>query len=507
VYQQIKDKFSKNKFKEALNLALSFNKQNRNDHYICFIISEIYNKLNDYTLAEKYLIKAITLKKEKKYYLSLGNLYLHLQKYNKAIVSYKKSLKLDNKFAVVYNNIAFCYKQIGDQKKSLHNVLKAFENDGGNHYYIYNLANAYKEQDRLDEAEIYYDQAIKLKPEDNNCLYNKSFVCLKKRIYSKGWELYEKRIDVGESDTNAKIFNLKIHKLIKNSLFINNNLKKKSLNLSVMSEQGVGDQILFSSMIKELLNIQPNTSFFIDKRLVPIFSRTFKTSAFYDKSDYKIIEDKISNKSKFIYLGSLGKFFRKKISDFKQKRYLTSNQKTVLKIKEKLKLYNNKKFIGISWSSAAKKIAKGNIPLINFINIFNNNDYKFINLQYGNIKEEIDKVNSKIKNKIILFEEIDLFNDLDGLFSLIDSMDIIITIDNINLQIAGALGKKTFVITPHTNQAFLWSKSNLGKIDWYPTVDTFYTESNFSNKIIKSREKAIQQINKKLIRINKSKVI
>ena len=45
MYQQIKDKFSKNKFKEALNLALSFNKQNRNDHYICFIISEIYNKL------------------------------------------------------------------------------------------------------------------------------------------------------------------------------------------------------------------------------------------------------------------------------------------------------------------------------------------------------------------------------------------------------------------------------------------------------------------------------
>ena len=501
MYQEIKNKFLENKFTEAINLALKFHKDNKNDHYICFIIGEIYNKLNDPISVEEYLLKAIKIKKEKKYFLTLGNLYLQLKKYNEAISSYKESLFLDKHFALAYNNIAYCYQQLGDQKKSLNNILKAVQNDKMNHHYIYNLANAYKEQDMLDEAEIYYNEAIKLKPEDNNCFYNKSFVLLKKRIYSKGWELYEKRIQVGENDVNAKLFNLKIHQSIKHSLFLDNNFDKKSIKLSVISEQGVGDQILFSSMIKELLEILPDTSFFIDKRLISIFSRTFNTPAFYDKLDYKIIEKKITEKNQFLYLGSLGKFFRRKKSDFIHRRYLTSNQNNVQNIKEKLQSYSGKKFIGISWHSAAKKIAKGNIPLINFINLLNNNDYKFINLQYGNVIQEINEVNSRIDNKIISFEEIDLFNDLDGLFSLIDSMDVIITIDNINLQVAGALGKKTFVITPYTNQSFLWSKSNLGQIDWYPSVETIYTKSSFSNKINKSTERAIQNISNRLKKI------
>ena len=80
-------------------------------------------------------------------------------------------------------------------------------------------------------------------------------------------------------------------------------------------------------------------------------------------------------------------------------------------------------------------------------------------------------------------------------------MDVIITIDNINLQVAGALGKKTFVITPYTNQSFLWSKSNLGQIDWYPSVETIYTKSSFSNKINKSTERAIQNISSRLKKI------
>ena len=76
MYQEIKNKFTENKFTEAINLALKFHKDNKNDHYICFIIGEIYNKLNNLISTEEYLLKAIKIKKEKKYFLSLGNLYL-----------------------------------------------------------------------------------------------------------------------------------------------------------------------------------------------------------------------------------------------------------------------------------------------------------------------------------------------------------------------------------------------------------------------------------------------
>ena len=38
--------------------------------------------------------------------------------------------------------------------------------------------------------------------------------------------------------------------------------------------------------------------------------------------------------------------------------------------------------------------------------------------------------------------EIDLFNDFDSLLALINNLDLVITIDNINAQLAGSIAKK-----------------------------------------------------------------
>ena len=74
---------------------------------------------------------------------------------------------------------------------------------------------------------------------------------------------------------------------------------------------------------------------------------------------------------------------------------------------------------------------------------------------------------------------------MESLCAIIDSLDYVITIDNINAQIAGALGIKTFVITPYNNENFIFSNLNKEKCDWYPSINVNYinNHSNYNKKL------------------------
>ena len=116
----------------------------------------------------------------------------------------------------------------------------------------------------------------------------------------------------------------------------------------------------------------------------------------------------------FIYAGSLGKFFRNNIIDFKNKPYLTDDKKISKKYQDILLKYNKKKYIGISWKSGSKSFLKKSFRLEDFSKLINNRDNRdigFVNLQYGKVKQEINNFNSKNKNKIIDIQELDKFNN------------------------------------------------------------------------------------------------
>ena len=483
MYQEIKNKLYEKNFDHAKKLAIKIYKKNHQDHYICMLLGEIFLGLKKYNKSEKYFFLSIKIKKETTNIFSLGNFYLQLKKYQKAVIYFNKVIKLDNNFILALNNLAFCFNKLGNSKKSIKYILKAIKISKNNHHLLHNAANAYKTIGDLNKAEEYYNKAIVIAPNDKRCLFNKSFVLLKKRKYQDGWNLYENRLNLDNLHLNVEI-----HSIIKNHLYHNNNFNNKNLKLSIISEQGVGDQILFSSMFGDLIKIYPNTSFFVDKRLIPIFKKSFKSKNFFSLTNKKLIKNKIKQKNNFLYMGSLGKFFRKKSSDFKIDSYLISNNKNKDKIKKKLSIYKNKTIIGISWKSHSKSLDKGDIKLESLKKIFGSNSYVFVNLQYGSLNKEIKKLNSVLSNNIIEFKGVDLFNDLESLCAIIDSLDCVITIDNINAQISGALGVKTFVITPYNNENFIFSKLNKDKCDWYPSMNVNYintnNHSNYNKKLI-----------------------
>ena len=51
-------------------------------------------------------------------------------------------------------------------------------------------------------------------------------------------------------------------------------------------------------------------------------------------------------------------------------------------------------------------------------------------------------------------EEIDNFNDIDGLASLIDACDCVVSVSNTTVHIAGAIGKETYLMLPQGKEDY-----------------------------------------------------
>jgi ADP-heptose:LPS heptosyltransferase len=306
----------------------------------------------------------------------------------------------------------------------------------------------------------------KLFPNNINITTAKSWLLLNQGDYKNGWKAH-----------NANIAKIKNHmKLPESKLW-----KKEKLNgnLLVWSGQGMGDFIFFSKMV-ELLDDYANKIFFIcDKRLVPIYKRYFakiKPGKFF-------IEEKYQRErfSKHIASEMLGEFFANSVEDisnFSEKKLIPSKEWDEEIDNFLDSLPKNRLNIGLSWSTLNKaEHDKKSIALDKFLEIFKKNNLNLINLQFGDVKNEISSF--KEKNKIEFYEckNLNITKEIDKLMSLINKLDLVITIQNSTAHISLSIGKKTFVLLSYAPPRFYWYGPNTEKSYWYPEA-TLYRQKD-----------------------------
>ena len=181
--------------------------------------------------------------------------------------------------------------------------------------------------------------------------------------------------------------------------------------------------------------------------------------------DYKKIS-KYQNYDFQIALGSLGLYFQKLVNkNFKVAVDYPIDAKRFPKKNKKLRC-------GISWRSTNKLIGhKKSIDLVLLREVLALENIEFINLQFSDVKNEVNNLENSMKRKIFNSHDIDNFNDIDGIASLIKTCDFVITISNSNAHISGKLGVKTFLLLPKSDgKLWYWGQSEDKEIIWYPSI-------------------------------------
>ena len=104
-----------------------------------------------------------------------------------------------------------------------------------------------------------------------------------------------------------------------------------------------------------------------------------------------------------------------------------------------------------------------------------------------NLKRNMELIFIDLNKLIIL-------NDIDGLASLIDACDFVVSVSNTTVHIAGSIGKKTYLMLPNNRgKLWYWSKENAQSI-WYKSIEIF--ERNISESWKNLIQKIIQKLEK-----------
>ena len=255
--------------------------------------------------------------------------------------------------------------------------------------------------------------------------------------------------------------------------------------LYIWGDQGIGDQIMYASMLSEVYQIHQNILCSIDQRLIPLFERSFKGIQFIpleeeiglehiktDTETKRLIQSQIA-------LGRLGKLFRKDINDFKnhKQHYIVPDSDKTKALRQRLTAHK-KKICGISWKSKNEKIGlTKTADLVDFLPALQLKDYVFVDLQYGDNEKEKNTLAKEHNIDIIAMDDIDNFNDIDDLYALVDACDVVMTTSNVTAHIAGSLGKETFLLLPYFyGVLWYWHKED-DKSLWYPSIEIFRQSS------------------------------
>ena len=435
-----------------------------------------------------------------KAYNNFGNVLHEQGKLEESVQAYQKALQIQPDYAEAYNNLGVVLKDQGHLEEAFRVCQQAIKNNPGYATAYNNLGVILHKKGEFEGAILAYRRAIEISP-DNSEAYNNlgaslhaqgdlgksvqaynqaittnpqfaeghknlGMLLLQKGDFEKGWELCEWR-------WLCKDFPFE-HRNFPQPSWDGSSLNGRSI--LVWAEQGVGDEIMFASILADLLQMKANIMVECDSRLVPLFQRSFPKIQFFPRQnlpDTKLLDTDITYQ---IPMGSLGRWLRPNVDSFRQKAnsYLQACPEKTSAFREKYKkLADSKLLIGISWKSANQYTGKDKSTLLDdWTSILSQQDCYFINLQYGNVGREIKEYCAD-KNNVFMYveEEIAPLESLDDFAAQASALDLIISTSNTTVHMAGALGKSVWTLLPYIPD-WRWMLDQEDTL-WYPKMKLF----------------------------------
>jgi tetratricopeptide (TPR) repeat protein len=443
-----------NQNEEAHIMLLRSLNKNPLDYKILITCAYVQLKLGIISEAEKNIRTAIDINENQiDGYLSLSAILVAKEDFDSALKAATAALNIDPFSTKALNNLGAIFNKMGDSKSSRSCFETSLVIDHENNYLaIFNLASILYSDGEIDESINLFESII-----NNPTLigsdfeiqakFSLSYAYLSKGDLIKGWDYYQYGFNYANPVQNRRAPNRSFNK----SKWNFDNLNGKTL--LVWGEQGIGDEIFFFSVLHELLNINGKIIVECEPRLVQALSRSYPNFKFKNteyKNDFSL-SSIYMDYDFHISAGDLMGHFRTSIENFKKGGpYMKADKEKSMIFQNKLNAISSKPKIGISWRSG-KLSSLRNIHYTNLKDwgpIFELSDnHDFINLQYGECEEELLEAEKKYNLKIHRWNDLDLKNDIDSVYSLISSLDYVISIGNAVAVFAGSVGTEVLLMS------------------------------------------------------------
>lgn len=322
-----------------------------------------------------------------------------------------------------------------------------------------NLANALFAMGRMDDAVKAYRAALAIKPDFIDARWGLTTVLLLQGKFAEGWP---------ELEWRWKTDNRYLRRCFTQPWWQNEPVSDR--HLLVWGEQGIGDEVLYASLMPDLIGRARRLTLECAPRLVPLFARSFPdvtVVARGDPPDARALEADMQSP-----LASTAHWMRRRWDDFpRHGGYLRAAPELVNALRDRYRRLGAGPLIGLSWRSGNAKVgAARSIALSALAPAITATDAVFVNLQYGDCRAEVA---ARRDVRVHTDTAVDTYNDLDAFAAQVAAMDVVITIDNVTAHFAGALGRPAWVLLPAGRGLHWYWFLDRDTSPWYPSARLF----------------------------------
>ncbi|MEI9930684.1 MAG: tetratricopeptide repeat protein [Rhizomicrobium sp.] len=351
----------------------------------------------------------------------------------------------DPECAELWLTLGSVYRETGDRTRAAEHYRQALERKPGYPQALCNLADILADDGEVEQALALYDQSLQ-REDHPQARLNRAVLHLRLGHLKEGWRDYAARLKLSGKVPIAD------HKLPR---WTGDSLKRQ--RLLVTAEQGIGDQIMFASMIPDLAaraeREQASVILECEPRLVSLFVRSFpcvtvrawdaQTQGGIPRTRYCWLKA-LGGATSFIEMGTLPRYLRRTIESFaKPNAYLKADPDEVYRWRNTFG-----PAIGVCWRSG--KIggdrAVQYAPLEEWAAFIRDFPGSVVCAQYDAMPEEIVRLENLSGKKIVVPQHIDQKNEIDRTCALLSALDAVISAPTAVSWLSAASGVPTYKI-------------------------------------------------------------
>ena len=383
---------------------------------------------------------------------TLGSLYVQTGKTGLGIHFLESSIKGGMKQSDVFTNLGIGYRRAGFPDKAKLMLEEAIK-DEPTPETLATYSGLLIESGQDAKCIEMCEKAICGNSELATAHWNMAISLLSEGQWARGWDEHEWGLKTKGIREDRQVLNVPVWDGTSQGTVL------------VYGEQGMGDEIMFASMLPDLLKTN-KVVFECYPRLETLFKKAFPDIPIYGTRESRSVDWADNHKIDYrIPVGSLGQFYRRSREAFPGTPYLKADP---LPKGEKFK-------VGISWVGGGAKIGriqKRSVPLPWWKPILSVEDIEFVSLQYTDSDGDLDVMDA-LGYQINRAPEAKAFDYYEAA-RLVASCDLVVSVCTSLIHLAGALGVPCWVMTPKFPA---WRYQNTGGMPWYRSVRLYRSPS------------------------------
>ncbi len=304
--------------------------------------------------------------------------------------------------------------------------------------------------------------------------WNLAIHLLKKGRLAEGWRLYEHGLQVSASGPQRWQRSLK-KPFTPGEVPFWQGESLAGRRLLLLGEQGIGDSMMFATLLPRLQAEGAVVSLFPGDRLLEIYRRSLPDVQVVSSLDLQSGRLGAADFDLQSPLGSICQYRFAELADYAPRSpFLRAEPAAAERLRQRY--HDGRPLIGISWQGGGKanRIAMKSVGLRQLAPLLGRSDLRFVSLQYGDDGPHLERFRQATGIDVLHDDSIDPLKDMDGWLCQVAATDAVLSIANTTIHGAGGLSKPTLCLVSNQSD-WRWIDPEIHQGSyWYPSVEAVY---------------------------------